>query len=149
MLCFWVQRARFGEELLEVVLLVSFPTTLSSIHHCNGVIWLALLVRIMLVLVGARVAVALLIVVIVTRKAVALLFFLIGPLQHHVAKGHDRAGSIPFEVTIELLSGEPLWKQSMMSSLAMLAMVERVSKNLLMYDLKVSPHSYLHKRKSW
>ena len=36
----------------------------------------------------------------------ALLLFLVGPLQHHVAKGHDRAGSIPFEVTIELLSGE-------------------------------------------
>ena len=106
MLCFWVQRARFGEELLEVVLLVSFPATLSSIHHCNGVIWLALLVEITLVLVKARVAVALLIVVIVTRKAIALLFFLIGPLQHHVTKGLDRAGSIPFEVTIELLSGE-------------------------------------------
>ena len=59
---------------------------LASIHHCDGVIWLAFLVEITLVLVGARVAVALLIVIIAMRKAVALL---ISPLQHHVVEGHD------------------------------------------------------------
>ena len=37
----------------------------------------------------------------------------------------------------------------MMLSLTMLAMVERVSKNLVRYDLKASSLSYLHRCRSW
>ena len=68
MFCFRVKRTRFGEELLEVILLISFLAMLASIHHCYSIIWLALLV-----------AIALVVVVVVAGKAITLLFFLIGP----------------------------------------------------------------------
>ena len=38
------------------------------------------------------------------------LFFLIGPSKHHVSQCDNRAGSVPQEVSVQLLRGEAIVK---------------------------------------
>ena len=66
-----------------------FFAALASIHCCDGIIWLALFIEVALVLIRARVDIALGVVVVTARESIVLLLFLIGPLEHHVAEGND------------------------------------------------------------
>jgi hypothetical protein len=76
------------------------------------------------------VAVAVVVFVIVALGE-ALFVLQVGPSLHHVSKLHIGSRAVASEVVVDCFGARPFWRQWMMSSSVMLAMVARISKKRL------------------